>query len=84
MLDSIKNLFVGQVVELNDKFYHFHRDNQLEITGYGTEPVWGQYKFRLQDNIAYLSTNPSIFEGTTEFPVEIVWNKKVSLTLDNS
>ena len=56
---------------------------QFEITGNGTEPEWGQYRFRLQNKIVYLFTNPPIFEGKAEFPVEIVLDGKVSLTFDN-
>jgi hypothetical protein len=83
-LDNIRNLFIGHVIELNDKFYHFHTGNRLEITGFGTEPARGQYQFRQQDNIVYLSTKPSIFEGKAEFSVEIVLDGKVSLSLENS
>ena len=82
-LDSIRNLFIGHIIKLNDKFYHFHKNNQFEITGNGTEPEWGQYRFRLQNKIVYLFTNPPIFEGKAEFPVEIVLDGKVSLTFDN-
>jgi hypothetical protein len=82
-LEKIKDFVLNQTIEINDKYYRFHKNGKLEITENDTEVIWGEYKFRLKDNIIHLYTNPWIFEEKAEFPVEIVLDGKVSLILDN-